>query len=91
MDQGGQETVGSCAKQALHDFQQCLQLSASCHPRDVALVEDQLARFSIWASGIGVFARGRGSMDHRLREAPDVRDTVVALLNGLADDIKCSK
>lgn len=47
------------------------------------MVEDQLARFSTWASSIGVFAPGRASMDHRLRYTLDVQGVVMDLLESL--------
>lgn len=47
------------------------------------MVEDQVARFSTWATALGVFAPDRLSMDHRLRNAPDVRNVVIGLLQSL--------
>lgn len=47
------------------------------------MVEDQLARFSTWATASGVFSPERLSMDHRLRNAPDVRNVVSGLLESL--------
>lgn len=47
------------------------------------MVEDQLARFSSWASSIGVFAPGSASMDHRLRYASEVQSVVTGLLESL--------
>ncbi|KAH8742706.1 hypothetical protein F5883DRAFT_513040, partial [Diaporthe sp. PMI_573] len=81
-------TIASVAELNLRSFQQCLHQAARLHPRELAMIEDQLARFSLWASGIGVFARGRASMDHRLREAPDIYDAVESLLEDLADSIQ---
>ncbi|UNI23184.1 hypothetical protein JDV02_009018 [Purpureocillium takamizusanense] len=91
MATGEATTIAGAAELALSDFQRCLHLSAQLHPRESALVEDQLARFSLWMSEIGVFARERASVDHRLREAPDVRDAVIGLLETLADSVQnCS-
>ncbi|VUC32849.1 unnamed protein product [Clonostachys rosea] len=84
----GQETVATLAELCLNTFQQGLKLSASHHPRYLALIEDQLARFSIWTSGNGVFAKARASMDHRLREAPDVQLAVCSLLEALDDSLQ---
>jgi hypothetical protein len=83
-----QPTIVGGAELCLRSFQECLQQSASIHPREVSLVEDQLARFSIWSASIGVFAPGRASMDHRLREAPDIQEVVRGLLDGLNDGIQ---
>ncbi|RFU35428.1 hypothetical protein B7463_g890, partial [Scytalidium lignicola] len=76
-------TVARCVESCLHSFQQCLCKAASVHVRELSLVEDQLARFSIWTANIRVFVPGRGSLDHRLREAPDVQDAVASLLEAL--------
>ncbi|CAH0058637.1 unnamed protein product [Clonostachys solani] len=86
----GQQTVAHLAELCLHTFQQGLNLSNSHHPRYLALIEDQLARFSIWTSGNGVFAKARASMDHRLREAPDVQLAVCSLLEALEDSLQAS-
>jgi hypothetical protein len=83
-----QPTIAGGAELCLRSFQQCLQQSASVHPRELSLVEDQLARFSIWTANIGVFAPGRASMDHRLREVPDIQDVVRGLLDALDDRIQ---
>ncbi|CAI6097486.1 unnamed protein product, partial [Clonostachys chloroleuca] len=83
-----QQTVADLAGLCLNTFQQGLNLSSSHHPRYRALIEDQLARFSIWTSGNGVFAKVRSSMDHRLREAPDVQLAVCSLLEALEDSLQ---
>ncbi|SCO90474.1 uncharacterized protein FRV6_14602 [Fusarium oxysporum] len=75
--------ISACANDCLESFQKCLFSAASIHPRELSMVEDQLARFSSWANGIGVFAPGSASMDHRLRYAPDVTGVVIGLLESL--------
>jgi hypothetical protein len=76
-------TVAGCAELCLRSFQQCINKAASIHPRELSLIEDQLARFSVWTANIRVFIPGRGSLDHRLREAPDVQGAVAGLLEAL--------
>lgn len=76
-------TVAALAQICTTEFQKCLDKAATIHPRELALVEDQLARFLVWTANIKVFAPGRESLDHRLREAPDVQDIIVGLLEGL--------
>uniref|UniRef100_A0A093VD80 Serine/threonine-protein phosphatase n=2 Tax=Talaromyces marneffei PM1 TaxID=1077442 RepID=A0A093VD80_TALMA len=51
-------------------------------------VEDQFARFSLWTANIGVFASGRASLDHRLREAQEVHEVITGLLEVLDDRIQ---
>ncbi|KAI0180727.1 hypothetical protein GGR52DRAFT_2839 [Hypoxylon sp. FL1284] len=76
-------TVAEIAGSCLRSFQECVRRAVSIHPRELSLVEDQLARFSVWAANIRVFSQGRASSDHRLREAPDVQDAVIGLLQAL--------
>ncbi|RMJ16559.1 hypothetical protein CDV36_003704, partial [Fusarium kuroshium] len=85
-------TVAASANQCLESFQQCLFSASSVHPREVSMVEDQLARFSSWATSIGVFAPGSASMDHRLRYASEVQSVVTGLLESLNYRVQtCSK
>ncbi|KAF4338103.1 serine threonine phosphatase [Fusarium beomiforme] len=76
-------TVAASANECLQSFQNCLFAAASIHPRELSMVEDQVARFSSWANAIGVFAPGSASMDHRLRYAPEVKGVVTGLLESL--------
>ncbi|KAL6796176.1 hypothetical protein GGI42DRAFT_331043 [Trichoderma sp. SZMC 28013] len=77
------KTVAAAANQCLESFNKCLLQESFIHPREFSLVEDQVARFSTWSSGIGVFAPGRASMDHRLRYAPEVQSIAISLLESL--------
>lgn len=76
-------SVALSANQSLQSFQHCLA-AATIHPRELSMVEDQLARFSTWAASIGIFAPGRGSMDHRLRYTKDLQNVVIGLLDSLS-------
>ncbi|KAI1112786.1 hypothetical protein F5Y14DRAFT_452630 [Nemania sp. NC0429] len=76
-------TVAGRAELCFKSFQHCLNEAAAIHPRELSLVEDQLARFSLWSSNIRVLVSGRGSLDYRLREAPDIQDAVIGLLEAL--------
>lgn len=83
-------TITAIVQSCLDSFQNCLDQGALIHSREVSLVEDQLARFSIWAANIKALEFGRNSLDHRLREAPDIQDIVTGLLEALcAHLIKC--
>lgn len=85
------QRVAVSANQCLESFQKCLLQAASVHPRELSMVENQVARFSTWATGIGVFAPGRASMDHRLRYAPEVQSVVNGLLESLDYRIQTCK
>lgn len=77
-------SIALSANLSLSAFQGCLVAASAVHPRELSKVEDQLARFSTWASSIGVFAPGRASMDHRLRYTLDVQGVVMDLLDSLS-------
>jgi len=76
-------TIAALAKSCVDSFQDCLDKAALIHPREQSLVEDQLARFSLWTANIRVFSPGRASLDHRLREASEVQNIVSGLLEAL--------
>ncbi|RSL82310.1 hypothetical protein CEP51_005232 [Fusarium floridanum] len=85
-------TVAASARSCSESFQNCLNKAAKIHHRESSLVEDQHARFAIWAANIRVLSAGRDSLDHRLREASDVQDAVIGLLQALDYKIQsCSK
>ncbi|KAL4988122.1 hypothetical protein BDW68DRAFT_159782 [Aspergillus falconensis] len=81
-------TISECAKICLQSFNDCLTQFHLLSPRQQSAVDDQLGRFSIWVSNIGVFAPTRGSLDYRLREAPDIQRLVRRLLRTLNDYIQ---
>ncbi|XEU94958.1 hypothetical protein FSHL1_000242 [Fusarium sambucinum] len=85
-DDGPEEkgpAIATSANQCLQSFQKCLISASSINPRELSMIEDQVARFSSWAASIGVFAPGSASMDHRLRYAPEVQSVVTGLLESL--------
>ncbi|CBF78542.1 hypothetical protein AN7362.2 [Aspergillus nidulans FGSC A4] len=81
-------TISQCANICLQSFNDCLAQFHLLSPRQQSAVDDQLGRFSIWVSNIGVFAPTRGSLDYRLREAPDIQRLVRRLLRTLNDYIQ---
>ncbi|TVY76578.1 hypothetical protein Focb16_v006386 [Fusarium oxysporum f. sp. cubense] len=76
-------TVATSANQCLQSFQKCLVSASLVNPRELSMIEDQVARFSSWGTSTGVFASGSASMDHRLRYAPEVQSVVTGLLESL--------
>jgi hypothetical protein len=57
-------------------------------PRATSLLEDELARFFLWTSYLKVFVEGRASLNHRLREALDVLQLVLGLLEALKHKVE---
>ncbi|KAL4903147.1 hypothetical protein BDW74DRAFT_156725 [Aspergillus multicolor] len=81
-------SISECAKLCLQLFNQCLDQFYLLSPKQQSEIDDQFGRFSIWLSNIGVFAPTRGSLDYRLREAPDIQRLVRRLLRTLNDQIQ---
>jgi len=86
MDAGAQETTldtTSISQICVAVFEQCLADAEAIHPRERSLIEDQRSRFLVWAGNIGALSSTRASLDHRLREAPEVLEIILALLASL--------
>jgi hypothetical protein len=81
-------SIAETARACLDGFQHCLEQSKQNNPRSHSSLEDQLGRFSIWASSIGAFAARRDSLDYRLRMASDVQRLVGGLLQTLNDHLQ---
>ncbi|KAL2816179.1 hypothetical protein BDW59DRAFT_166463 [Aspergillus cavernicola] len=89
MDTDLQDTsLAERARQCLLSFNECQAHLACLLPQAQAAIEDQVGRFSIWASNIGVFAATRASLDYRLREAEDVQRLILGLLKTLDESIQ---
>ncbi|KAL3472857.1 hypothetical protein BJX99DRAFT_234764 [Aspergillus californicus] len=89
MDPDLQDTsLAERARQCLLSFNECQARSTCLLPQAQAAIEDQVGRFSIWASNIGVFAATRASLDYRLREAEDVQRLIFGLLKTLDESIQ---
>lgn len=50
---------------------------------DVGWVEEQLARFKMWAGNIGAFAEAHASLDYRLRDSEETRRYMLDFLFSL--------
>ncbi|KFY45073.1 hypothetical protein V494_01165 [Pseudogymnoascus sp. VKM F-4513 (FW-928)] len=83
-------TIAEVARDCMLAFQHALESVASLSPREHSMIEDQLARLSLWSTNIGVFALGKMSMDYRMRDVPDIKAVVTGLLEALQYQIqKC--
>ena len=49
--------------------------------QDPTLLDDQLARFTLWASNMNVFGPPNVSLDYRLRYSPTIVDIIHQLLD----------
>jgi hypothetical protein len=48
-------------------------------------IEDQFARFKMWAGNIGAFAEGHASLDYRLRDNEQTHEFMLNFLVALTD------
>jgi hypothetical protein len=89
METGQQNgTIAEGAERCLISFNECFAHFALLPPRQQSAIEDQLGRFSIWTSNIGVFAPTRASLDYRLRCVADLHRLVRGLLWTLNEHIQ---
>lgn len=83
-----QRMISEAAGECLDLFHHCLSKPQLLRHGPInAQLEDQYGRFNIWATNIGVFAAQHASMDYRLREAAEIKDLVVRLLETLLGHI----
>ncbi|KAF5536954.1 zinc finger transcription factor ace1 [Fusarium napiforme] len=54
-------------------------------------LQSELSRFKVWSGNIGAHKKGRSSLDHRLRDASNIRDQVAELLEDLRESLKDAK
>lgn len=55
---------------------------------DPTLIDDQLARFTLWASNMDVFGPAHVSLDYRLRYSPTVVEIIHQLLQVICNSLK---
>lgn len=79
-------TIADAARKSLTSFDAISQISTA-HVAQGLNNEDNCSRYKIWASNLGSMhaVTDRRSADYRLREAPEVIDRVVELLEELTE------
>ncbi|EHK50331.1 hypothetical protein TRIATDRAFT_289101 [Trichoderma atroviride IMI 206040] len=76
-------TIADCASRCIESFKACLHEAAFVHARELSLLDNQLARFSLWTANVKALDSGRGCLDFRLRDAFDVQDAIVGVVETL--------
>ncbi|KAF4450948.1 Zinc finger transcription factor ace1 [Fusarium austroafricanum] len=71
----------------------CVDVSDANTPHssnDISLLklQNELSRFKVWSGNIGAHRKGRSSLDHRLRDASNIRDQLVELLQDLKESLQ---
>lgn len=72
------------------------QLSGSIQKSDdtslraslLSKIDDELARFKVWAGNSGAHRTGRASLEHRLRDASHIRQQILRLLSDFKDTLE---
>ena len=77
-------TINTMPRTDKEDFQNSRQ---SLHVPFTTLLENQLGRFNLWTANTGVFAPLLLCFDYRLRDASEVRDILIDLLNSLSENL----
>ena len=57
----------------------------------VASIADETGRFNVWAGNIGAHQHGRSSLDYRLRDASQIREEFVKVLQYLRETVDDGK
>ncbi|KAK4501026.1 hypothetical protein PRZ48_006832 [Zasmidium cellare] len=80
----GPSAIADRTKTCLHTFNTILGLITSGQDaQDV--VNDNLSRFRIWAGNIGAYHVDSKSADYRVRDAPEIKDRIIELLDELEE------
>jgi hypothetical protein len=58
-------------------------------PENMFLVESE--RFELWAANMGLFVKGHGSLDYRVREAERIAQTLREFMQDLVDSLEEGK
>lgn len=57
----------------------------------LASITDEIGRFNIWAGNVGAHQHGRSSLDYRLRDASQIREEFVKVLQYLRETLEDGK
>lgn len=60
------------------------------HAKEATWIDEQRMLLNMWAVQVGAQARGRSSIDHRLRRNPTVTASIVRLMEILQDNLQSS-
>lgn len=75
-------TIATCSQACVKDFKHLVALDEDIW------AEDQMARFKIWATNLGVFASGHASIEHRLRDNSEIYNLILQLLLTLRANLR---
>lgn len=82
-------TIAEHARQCNSLFRKCMVLPEIVP--DPTIMDDQLARFTLWASNMDVYGQPNVSLDYRLRFSPTVVDIIHQLLDVIYDTLASLK
>ena len=80
---GDSHEVAPRHRDVLRNFKQLLDSTNPKYDRLRPAIREQYSRFRIWTENVGAHRTGLVSLDHRLREATDVKEMVIELLSDL--------
>ena len=56
-----------------------------------ASITDEIGRYNVWAGNVGAHQHGRSSLDYRLRDASQIREEFVKVLEYLRETLDDGK
>jgi hypothetical protein len=82
--------IRKSTQECLEQFRLLISISTELGSADKAVgdsvcIEDQFARFRMWAGNIGAFAEGHASLDYRLRDNEKTHECMLNFLVALTD------
>lgn len=85
---GRHKDVASRHRGVLKNFKKLLRSAGSRHAGLLSPIRKQFSRFNIWTVNVGADRTCLVSLDHRLREATEVKGMVIELLSDLNEALE---
>jgi hypothetical protein len=78
------ESLGAVGKDILQEFTRLVTL---VNPEYQAKVSNEMQRFELWASSLGLYHTGHSSLDYRFRDSPPLSQYALGLLIDLVETL----
>jgi hypothetical protein len=82
------ESLGSAGRDVLQGFRDLVTL---VEPEYQPAVSNEMQRFDLWASSLGLYHTGHSSLDYRFRDSPPMFQYALGLLKDLVETLSIGK
>jgi hypothetical protein len=82
------ESLGAVGKEVLQEFTNLIALVDQEYQPNVS---NEMQRFDLWASSLGLYHTGHSSLDYRFRDSPPLFQYALGLLNDLLETLSIGK